>query len=162
DYLRDYFRYNTFEISFPVLRDARLAPKGKTGLIVSTLFDYDLTKFITDAGWYEEFKTFAEDCMIGILESSVFPDFSKHIELRFSATPLSIQRHVGSTDGAIVGWSFINPYLPVPTSIMQMPTAVNTVLPDVYRAGQWSYSPAGLPISIMTGRMAAKKVLKRK
>lgn len=162
DYLLDYFRYNTFEISFPVLRDARLAPKGKTGLIVSTLFDYDLTKFIADAGWYNEFKVFTEDCMIEILESSVFPDFSKHIELRFSATPLSIQKHTGNTDGAIVGWSFANPYLPVPSSMMKMPAAVNTVLPDVYRAGQWSYSPAGLPISIMTGRMASKKVLKRK
>ncbi|MDX9777636.1 MAG: NAD(P)/FAD-dependent oxidoreductase [bacterium] len=162
DYLRDYFRYNTFEISFPVLRDARLAPKGKTGMIVSTLFDYDLTNFIANAGWYEEFKIFAEDCMIEILENSIFPGLSKDIELRFSATPLSIQRHTGNTDGAIVGWSFTNPYLPVPTSMMKMPSAVNTILPKVFRAGQWTYSPAGLPISIMTGRMAAKKLLKSK
>jgi phytoene dehydrogenase-like protein len=38
--------------------------------------------------------------------------------------------------------------------------SVKTPIPNVYQAGQWTYSPSGLPISIMTGKIAADKVIK--
>jgi hypothetical protein len=38
--LKRFLERTTFEISCPVLRDDRLAPVGKTGLIVSMLFDF--------------------------------------------------------------------------------------------------------------------------
>jgi hypothetical protein len=40
--------------------------------------------------------------------------------------------------------------------------SIDTVLPSVYQAGQWVYSPSGLPISILMGKLAADKVLKHK
>jgi phytoene dehydrogenase-like protein len=55
-WLRRFCRYNTFEISIPVLRDPDAAPEGKTGLIISALFDHELTRRIHAAGWYEEFQ----------------------------------------------------------------------------------------------------------
>jgi hypothetical protein len=36
-----------------------------------------------------------------------------------------------------------------------------TAIPDVFKAGQWSYSPSGVPIAILTGRIAAH-VIQRK
>jgi hypothetical protein len=30
----------------------------------------------------------------------------------------------------------------------------------VYQAGQWTYSPSGVPISILTGKLAADKAIK--
>jgi len=161
EYLKDFFYYNTFEISFPVLRDASLAPKGKTGMIVSCLFDYDLCKFIQDSGWYDEFKTYSESLIIEILDKSIFPGLTEKTELCFSATPLSLERYTGNTDGAIVGWSFMNPRIPVPQSMVSMPKAVTTVMPHIYQAGQWTYSPAGLPISLLTGKVAAGRVKKK-
>ncbi len=161
NFLKNYFYYNTFEVSFPVLRDPELAPKGKTGMIVSLLFDYDLCKFIQDAGWYEEFKLFSEEQIIDLVDKFIFPDLKESIELCFSATPLTIQRYTGTTDGAIVGWSFMNEHMPVPNSMISMPQAINTAIPNVYQAGQWSYSPAGLPISLLSGKIVAAKV-KRK
>ncbi|MDZ7797020.1 MAG: hypothetical protein U5N56_08235 [Candidatus Marinimicrobia bacterium] len=160
-YLKDLYYYNTLEISFPVLRDPDLAPEGKTGMIVSLLFDYDLCRFIYDSGWYEEFKRYSEELIIDILDKSVFPGLKTSVEMCFSATPLTVKRLSGNTDGAIVGWSFTNPVMPVPHSMIHMPKAVTTVLPDVYQAGQWTYSPAGLPISILTGKVAAGKVKKK-
>jgi len=35
---------------------------------------------------------------------------------------------------------------------------VLTPVPGVYQAGQWSYSPSGLPISILTGKLAADRI----
>jgi hypothetical protein len=39
--------------------------------------------------------------------------------------------------------------------------SVLTPMPDIYQAGQWSYSPAGLPISIMTGKLAVNRIEKQ-
>ena len=33
-------------------------------------------------------------------------------------------------------------------------------VPDIVQAGQWTYSPSGLPISILTGKLAADRVMK--
>ena len=38
--------------------------------------------------------------------------------------------------------------------------AIKTPIPGVFQAGQWTYSPAGLPISILTGKLAADRVIK--
>ena len=162
EYLKKYFEFNTFEISFPVLRDPDLAPEGKTGMIVSCLFDYDLCKFIYDCGWYEEFKRFGETLTVEILDTHLFKGFKSSVDLCFSASPLTLEKYTGNTDGAIVGWSFTNSYMPVPQSMVSMPKAVETCMPDVFQAGQWTYSPAGLPISLLTGKVAAGRVKKSK
>jgi len=41
-----------------------MAPEGKTGLIVSFLMDYALVKKISEDGWYNEFKKYAQDIII--------------------------------------------------------------------------------------------------
>jgi len=39
--------------------------------------------------------------------------------------------------------------------------AVRTKIPDIYKAGQWSYRPSGVPIAVLTGRIAAGAIQKR-
>ena len=80
---------------------------------------------------------------------------------QFSFTPLSIQNRIGSSEGAITGWSFQDP-IPVINKMQKSGGAVITPLPSVFQAGQWVYSPSGVPMSILTGKLAADKVLKRK
>jgi len=38
--------------------------------------------------------------------------------------------------------------------------SVQTLVPDTYQAGQWTFSPSGLPISALTGKLAADGILK--
>ena len=161
EYLDDFFKYNTYEISIPVLRDKTLAPPGKTGLIISTLFDYHLVKKIKLMGWYEEFKEYCEECMINTLNSSIYPGIKDKIIDRFSSSPLTIEKWVSSTHGAIIGWAFTNPNIPVVHKITKMFSSVFTPLPHIYQAGQWSYSPSGIPISVFTGKRAADMILKK-
>ncbi len=155
DWVRRYIARNTFEISIPALKDPSLAPPGKTGLIVNVYFEYALCEAARAGGWYEDLKTLAEDCLIDALEASVYPGLRKAVRDRFSFTPLSIARTVGSSEGAIIGWSFTNPVLPAVHRMQDVNRAVRTEIPDVLQAGQWTYSPAGLPISILTGKLAA-------
>ena len=159
-WLKNFFALTTYEISCPVMRDASLAPPGKTGLIVSVLFDYSLTKHTQDMGWYEEFKSYCEDCILDTLNASAYPGIKDAILKRFSSTPLTMERYAGTTDGAIVGWAYPNRPMPAESRLPKILNAIKTPIPDVLQAGQWTYSPAGLPVSILTGKIAADRVEK--
>lgn len=161
EWLDRYCKLNTYEISIPVLKDLDAAPEGKTGLIVSILFDYELVKKIKEAGWYTEFKENVENKMVEVLKESVFPMFEDKILFKFSATPLSIESIVGSSEGSIVGWSFEDP-IPVTSSMMKVNDSIKTFITNVLQAGQWTYSPSGVPMCILTGKLAADKALKAK
>jgi phytoene dehydrogenase-like protein len=161
DYLRGFLARNTFEISIPVLKDPSMAPPGKTGLIVSWLFDYRLTRVIRERGWYDELKELCMDEAVRVLSASVYPGIGAKIIDRFATTPHSIAARTGSTGGAITGWALGPGAVPVVHKMQQVSAAVATPVPDVYQAGQWAYSPSGLPIAILTGKLAAQRAVRR-
>ncbi len=154
-----YCDLNTYEISIPSLRDPELSPVGKTGLIISILFEYDLVKKIAEARWYDEFKIAVEDQMITVLSNSVYQGLTDHILLRFSSTPLSYLKRYGCSEGGITGWTYERP-VPVVDRLIQMPRSIKTPIPDILQVGQWAYSPAGIPTAILTGWYAADLILK--
>jgi len=160
NWLGRFLDYTTYEISCPVLRDGTLAPEGKTGLIISSLFDFSLTKHIEAMGWYDEFKRLMADRMIQVLDASIYPGLKAALIDSFTSTPLTIQRISGNSDGAITGWAFTNDVIPAVHSLPRVASSVLTPIPDTYQAGQWTYSPSGLPISILTGKLAADRVVK--
>ncbi|MEO0156352.1 MAG: FAD-dependent oxidoreductase [candidate division WOR-3 bacterium] len=160
-WLDKFTQFNTYEISIPGLKDPALVPQGKTGLIISLLVEYDLFKKVHEAGWYEEFKIEIENRILNIISNSVYPMLNGKVISRFSFTPLSIQNRVGSSEGAITGWAF-QEEMPVINKIQSSARAVLTPIPSVFQAGQWVYSPAGVPMSILTGKLAANQVLKKK
>ena len=149
---------NTYEISVPALKDPDMAPEGKTGLIISILADYDLFKTVADAGWYEEFIRELEERIIKVLADSVYPMLKDKVTEHFSFSPLSYEKRVGTSEGAITGWSFREP-VPVINKIMAANRAVTTPIPSIFQAGQWTYSPAGVPMSVLTGKLAALRIL---
>jgi phytoene dehydrogenase-like protein len=159
-WLEKFFALTTYEISCPVMRDASLAPNNKTGLIISVLFDYTLTKSIEQAGWYEDFKKLCESYIIEALNASIFPGISRAIIHQFSSTPLTIEKYSGNYQGAITGWGLDNHPIPAESRIPKIMNAAKTPIPGVLQAGQWTYSPSGLPISLITGKIAADIVIK--
>lgn len=159
-WLKKFFALTTYEISIPVLRDPAMAPAGKTGLVISVLFDYRLTRSIREMGWYEDFKKFCEECMLDTLQGSIYPGIRDAILQQFSSTPLSMEHYASTTDGAIVGWAFTNHPQPAESRLPKILNAVRTPIPAVLQAGQWTYSPAGLPIALITGKLAADQASK--
>ena len=153
-------RLNTYEISVPGLKDPELVPLGKTGIIISFLAEYELFNHIQKAGWYDEFIKELEDRVLRVISDSVYPMLKDKIITRFSFSPLSIENRVGSSEGAIVGWSF-RKTMPVINKIQYSDRSVRTPIPSIFQAGQWAYSPAGVPMSILTGKLAAEKAIKK-
>jgi phytoene dehydrogenase-like protein len=157
-WLDKFLALNTYEISIPAIKDPDLAPEGKTGLIISILVEYDLFKMIAEEGWYKEFINEMEDRIIKVLSDSVYTILKDRVINRFSFSPLSYEKRVGSSEGAITGWSFQEP-VPVINKILAANRAVVTPIPSIFQAGQWTYSPAGVPMSILTGKLAAMKII---
>jgi phytoene dehydrogenase-like protein len=151
---------NTYEISIPGLKDPELVPPGMTGVIISFLAEYELFNKIQKAGWLDEFISEIENRVLRVISDSVYPMLKDRIMARFSFTPLSIENRVGSSEGAITGWSF-QKYMPVINKIQNSDRSVLTPIPSICQAGQWAYSPAGVPMSILTGKLAADKALKK-
>jgi phytoene dehydrogenase-like protein len=158
-WLDNYCKFNTYEMSIPALRDPDLAPEGKTGLIVNFFFEYDLIMKVQEAGWYEEFKIAIEDRILNTLERSIYPGIKDSVMFRFSYTPKSIETHVGTSEGGITGWSY-EQSVPVVSNLIKIPKSVKTPIPNVLQAGQWAYSPAGIPTAILTGKYAAENLIK--
>jgi phytoene dehydrogenase-like protein len=159
--LIQFYKLTTYEIAIPVMRDENLAPQGKTGLIISVLIEYSLVKHILSMGWYDEFKEISSDAIIDILNSTIFPGLKSKAIDHFASTPLTLEKITGNSDGAITGWAFTNSFIPVVNSMSKVAYSVLTPIPDVLQAGQWTFSPSGLPISILTGKLAADKVKKQ-
>jgi phytoene dehydrogenase-like protein len=156
-----YLEHTTFEISIPVLRDPAMAPPGKTGVIISTLFDYSVTRRIMELGGYDEFKRSASAWIMEILEASVYPGLVAAVEEHFMSSPLSVERMTGSTEGAITGWAFTNQPIPAVDTLVKIKKATETGIPHILQAGQWTFSPSGLPIAALTGKLAADQVIAR-
>ena len=157
-WLKEYFEKTTYEISIPALRDPALAPEGKTGVIVSTLFDYDLVDLFDKAGEYEAFKKWCSQQILETLDQSIFPGIIEKVVYKNCASPLTIERETGNSGGSITGWAFTGDELPSESRFIQIARSSQTPIPHVYQCGQWTFSPSGLPVSILTGKMAADEV----
>jgi phytoene dehydrogenase-like protein len=160
DWVGAYLSRTTYEISCPALRDEALAPEGKTGVILSTLMDCGLVRTLSETGGYEAFKAYCTEKIVKTLENSLFPGVSEHILFTICATPLTIERETSNHNGAITGWAFTNKEMPAENRFAKIAKAVFTPMEDVYQCGQWSFSPSGLPVSILTGKLAADAVHK--
>jgi len=157
DWLTHFARLTTYEISVPVVRDVTLAPEGKSAVIISTLFNYDLTKWIQEHGFYDTFKKHLSQSIIDILDIYLLKGWKNKVINFFEATPLTIESRLNSTGGAITGWSFSED-IPVEHKLFNIARSIQTPFPHVFQASQWSFSPSGFPTSIVTAKIAANKM----
>jgi phytoene dehydrogenase-like protein len=112
-----------------------------------------------EAGWLDELRQRTRDSMLDALESSLYPGLREKTLFVESATPVTLMKMFNTADGAITGWS-LEGKAPVPDNLVGVMAAVKTAIPSVFKCGQWSYSPAGVPIAILTGRIAANAMAK--
>ncbi|MDY0151759.1 MAG: NAD(P)/FAD-dependent oxidoreductase [Candidatus Cloacimonas sp.] len=157
-WLDRFISLNTYEISIPGLKDKDLAPPGKTGMIISLLAKFELFQKVQEAGWLEEFCSEFQKRVLRVISESVYPMLKDKVLDCYFFSPLSIHNRIASSEGAIVGWEF-RKEMPVINKIQLADRSVFTPLPSVYQAGQWAYSPAGVPMAILTGKLAANKAI---
>lgn len=160
DWLTEYYRRNTYEISVPVLRDASLAPPQESGFIVSVLLDFKLTEFIYQQGWYDAFKALSNQYFVDILDETWLKGLKAATYETLHASPLTMVKFASVHEGSLSGWSFANQPMLAEYLFTRVNRSIVTPYPSVYQAGQWAFAPAGLPTCALTGKLAADRVIK--
>jgi phytoene dehydrogenase-like protein len=159
DWVSDYLELTTYEISCPAMRDPDLAPEGKMGIIVSTLMDYGLVRQISDKGEYEKFKEFVSNKIIQVINDTLLQGLIENIDFTICSTPLTMEKITGNYQGAITGWEFTDK-MPSENRFNKIRQSIETPIKDIFQCGQWTFSPSGLPVSVLTGKLAADMVKK--
>jgi phytoene desaturase len=138
------------------LRDPSQAPEGMATVQIMTLFPYNYMGYWkrekdgTRGKEYTEFKEALADKLIASAEK-VIPQLSKHIVCKDIATPLTFERYTLNSEGASHGW------FPAPGAKLR---SQKTPFKNLYQAGHWTFPGPGIFTVILSGRNAAKLVLK--
>lgn len=98
----------------------RFCKKGNSVLSIGLLSGYDFWKNLTRAE-YKQKKEEIADILISRCEN-VIPNLRKHIKVKEIATPITMERYTGNSNGSIYGWNkrslaeeirFMNPTTPI-------------------------------------------------
>ncbi len=157
DWLSQFARYTTYEISVPVCRDLSLAPENQSAVIISTLFGYRLSKWLKAHHLDTFFRHELSNQVIETLDKTLFHGWKSQILHSFDATPLTIENRLNNTGGAITGWSFSHD-IPVENKLFKIAKSIQTPFSNIYQSSQWSFSPSGFPTSIVTAKIASDRI----
>ncbi|MFB0564021.1 MAG: phytoene desaturase family protein [Candidatus Lokiarchaeia archaeon] len=127
------------------------SPPG-TSIIVLTTTSYAEPWYKIPPSEYVDTKNKIADIML-IRTEKVFPGLRDHIEVIEVSTPLTNIRYTGNPGGSIYGW----PYSPKETLMNRLPQ--EGPLKGLYFAGAWTQIGGGFQPCIMSGMMAAQKVM---
>ncbi len=158
----DYFKTAGMEISIPCLRDPSLAPEGKTGIILNL----NTTQKAMN-GWgkgisVEEYERTKEEVADDVMANffRLYPSLKEKVEFRIVATPFTMEEKTLNSGGSITGWNY-HPSETFPLrDFMKMKKSINTPVKNLFQVGQWSFDPAGLPVCLITAKIAADRVEK--
>ena len=134
-------------VAMPTLVDESIAPKGKHIVIVLSYAPYDLS----GKDWNVEKERIGDE-IIERVEAKILPDLSKHIVVRESTTPKTLEKYTLNTNGAITGWA------PNPPSLMARPMP-KTPIESLYLTGHWTIPGGGTTNVIPSGWMVANMIL---
>jgi phytoene dehydrogenase-like protein len=158
----EYMMKTTFEISIPCLRTERLSKNEGTGLIVSTLIDYErfyLANKRSQYGYDKLKKKYSEQIIKSL--SRLMPELPSSIKFVDVSTPLTLENRTGNSSGSIYGWALPPRSAPVTSNFKKFSNAMLTPFRNIYQIGQWSLSPSGAPTAILTAKLTAHKIAER-
>jgi all-trans-retinol 13,14-reductase len=138
------------------LLDPSQAPEGMATVQIMTPLPYNYMGYWkrekdgTRSKEYKELKEALADKLIASAEK-IIPQLSKHIVYKDIATPLTYERYTLNSEGASHGW------FPAPGAKMR---SQKTPFKNLFQAGHWTFPGCGIFCVVLSGRNAAKLVLK--
>jgi len=152
----EFFRKVSIGLYSPSLHDPKLAPEGKSGLLIQAISPYHWMDNWggADKLKYRELKEGVKQALIA-KASAVIPGLAGRIEFSDLATPRTYERYTGNTDGATSAWSW-NPKNKFYKSIMSV--RIDTPVRNLLIGSCWSCQIGGVPSAISAARKCAQKI----
>ncbi len=85
--------------------------------------------------------------------ANVIPNLAKHVISKHIMSPPALEEATGNSQGAVLGW------YPYPGKHRE---SHKTIIRNLYQVGQWSLPGGGVPSAFISGRNAARLVMKGK
>lgn len=136
----------SYTITVPTLTDPGLAPNNNHCVIIFAPIAYH----VEGMNWKEEKARVTEELIKRAEE--VIPHLSRHIVVKDSATPLTLERYTLNSQGAFGGWAN------TPVMMFNRPEPI-TPIRNLYLTGHWTFPGSGISGVISSGWMVAQMVL---
>jgi prolycopene isomerase len=130
----------------PTLHDPSLAPPGEHALTITSIARYDV-----EDSWRSDPQGY-QDEMLAAWEP-VFPGLRESLTFVEMATPLTLERMTGNTDGAAYGWDNV----PNQTGGRRSPHF--TPIEGLFMSGHWTQPGSGTIRTLVSGFHTAQMVL---
>lgn len=114
--------------------------------------DYEYWKTLTPEVYQEVKKRLVEEITERIERQ--FPEFKGEMEFLDAWTPLTYERYCNAYHGGYM--SFVT--TPLGRQVQMKGTVKG--IGNLYLAGQWTNSPGGLPVAVVSGKFAVQRLLK--
>ena len=152
----EFFQKVAISLYSPSLHDPRLAPEGKSGLMIQAVSPYHWMDNWggADKVKYRELKERVKQTLIS-KASAVVPGLAGRIEFSDLATPRTYERYTGNTDGATSAWSW-NPNNKFYTSIMSI--KIDTPVRNLLIGSCWACQIGGIPGALGAARKCVQKI----
>ncbi len=140
---------NWLSVTVPTLVDRDLAPAGEHLLTLTTLVSHDAT-----ANWRTKKDRVVEE--MTARAEKLLPELaglSDHLVYREGASPFTMERYTGNSDGAIYGWELS------PGQVGAGRPGNSTPLNGLFLAGHWAQPGGGVYGVVVSGIEAAAAVL---
>jgi phytoene desaturase len=150
----DYFKKASAGLYSPSLHDARLAPEGKSSLMIQAAAPFHwLNNW--GGGDREKYRGLKEGVKQDLIAkaAAVIPGLVSRIEYSDLATPLTYERYTENTDGATSAWSW-NPKNKFYKNTLGV--HVGTPVKNLLIGSCWSVQIGGVPSAISAARKCAK------
>ena len=153
---REFFSKTSSELYSPSMVNSKLAPEGKSSLMLQTKVPYHWMSNWgnVDRKTYEQLKGKAMDAMIESI-SMLIPGLKDRIEYKDAATPLTYERFTQNTDGASTAWSW-NPKKAFYKNAMSV--NIETPVKNLYIGSCWAMQMGGVPGALNAAYQCAKKI----
>jgi phytoene dehydrogenase-like protein len=160
---RDVHQKAWMELSSPSQENPKLAPPGKSSLVLQTFTNIKWQNYWQNGSEstertpeYREFKKAVGMELVKGAEA-VIPGLSEKIEYMDVGTPLSAIRFTMNSQGASAGWTYNLPDLPIAGKFGF--TSFQSPVGGLYTIGQYSFWPGGVPNSALSGKIVANSIL---
>ena len=151
-----YFEKASFSMYSLSLKNPKLAPDGKSSLMIFTMTPY---KWLNNwgAGERQAYQTLKEQVRDTLVKraSVVIPDLKDLIEYQDAATPLTFERFTHNTDGATSAWSW-NPHKRFYKRTFS--TNVKTPVKNLLISSCWATQMGGIPGALGAAYACVKRI----
>lgn len=137
-------------INVPSVLDPSICQKNKSVMILYTKIP---SSFYDEGKDWRKVKLFYEKKYLNFIDKHIWKDIEKHIEVKESATPKTINRFTSNSKGAAYGWALTvaqqwNRRLPIRTPI-----------DNLFITGHWAVPGGGVIPSICSGWLAKQEAV---